>query len=164
MNSPTPSPRNQIPAIYTDIDEEFSISLNSPTSPQPEDVPSLRVSGPPHTPISPTTPRKQSSKSKTTNRAWNESRKLLSHVLDQLERRTLPPSVLDALDTAEREVVILKKHKPQAKAYSQTGPDSDSDNDGEYGFSSDATYDLMMQFKDVLIMAADQGWHIFDDK
>ncbi|KAF8077923.1 hypothetical protein FPV67DRAFT_1403007 [Lyophyllum atratum] len=179
----TPSPRSRIPAIDTNITQDFSFSVDSPSSPTHNDIPSLRVSLSPHaetSPTSPTAPRTQpSQKSKINNRARTESRKLLAHILDQLERRNLPPSISDAFDATEDQVtennlgalletvkdaVKLKKQKQENKPPTQSGTaDADSDDEGEHGFSTDETYDLMIQLKDLLVMSVAQGWHIFDD-
>ena len=42
----------------------------------------------------------------------------------------------------------------------QDGLEHDADNI----FSTDATFELMIQLKDVLIMSVSQGWRIFDER
>ncbi|GLB34930.1 putative response to drug [Lyophyllum shimeji] len=183
MDPSTPSRRSRVPAIDASVAEDFTFAVHSPSSPAHNDIPALRVSIPSNseTPsTSPTTPRtRPSQKFKTSDRARTESRKLLAHVLDQLERRNLPPSIFDAFDRTDDQVtennlgalletvkdaVKLKKQKQDSKSQTQAGTaDDDSDDDGERGYSTDVTYDLMMQLKDLLIMSVAQGWHIFDD-
>ncbi|KAF5380960.1 hypothetical protein D9615_003973 [Tricholomella constricta] len=182
MNLLTPSPRSRIAAIDTTVTEDFSFSIDSPTSPAHTDIPPLRVSISPRaetSPTLPTTSRTQTSLKKTNNRARTESRKLLAHVLDQLERRNLPSSIFDVFGNTEdqaaeknlgalletvKDAVKIKKQKQEGRLQTQAGTvEDDSDDDGEHGFSTDATYDLMLQLKDVLIMSVDQGWYIFDE-
>lgn len=55
-----------------------------------------------------------------------------------------------------------KRRDPKPNTQAATVED-DSDDDGERVFSTDPTYDLMTQLKDVLIMSVAQGWQIFDD-
>uniref|UniRef100_A0A8H8CNC3 Phorbol-ester/DAG-type domain-containing protein n=1 Tax=Psilocybe cubensis TaxID=181762 RepID=A0A8H8CNC3_PSICU len=115
----------------------------------------------------------------TNNRALNESRKLLSHVLIQLANRTKPESIVDTLtnavnDPTERGFGALAESlkeavklgsKQENRSHKRSGnvvDDSDSENDST--FTTDNTIELMMQLKDVLTMSLSQGWQIFDDR
>ncbi|KAG6890676.1 hypothetical protein C0995_005048 [Termitomyces sp. Mi166 len=178
-NLPTPTSRNNVPAINTNIAHDFDISAAPSTSPSSPLEP-LRI---PRTDISPTSPtaRTQSTVHKVdpTNRARTESRKLLAHVLDQLHRRTLPPGIFDAFNYSEvqrpennlglllrsvKGVVSPKKLRQDDKHQAPTGVgEDDSDEEGERKFSTDATYDLMLQLKDLLRVSMDRNWHILDD-
>lgn len=92
----------------------------------------------------------------------------------------MPPPVFDAFSGPEVESAetnlgalvetvkdaVKSRSKRQGKSRvseSISVPEDNSDDDGEWVFSTDATYDLMLQLKDVLIMSVAQGWHIFDD-
>lgn len=173
-----PSPHPHLPAINT---SDISFSIESPTSaPASSNLPSFRVSLSPNPSSSPQewthTPQKPK-----INRARNESRKLFAHVLGQLERRPMPPPVFDAFSGPEVESAetnlgaLVETVKDAVKSRSKrqerksrvsesiSVPEDNSDDDGEWVFSTDATYDLMLQLKDVLIMSVAQGWHIFDD-
>ncbi|KAG5645225.1 hypothetical protein DXG03_006642 [Asterophora parasitica] len=184
MSQSTLSQHIRIPHTDANSMEDFSFSVESPTSP-PSGIPSLRISISPRldpdpytrSPTSPLSPsRPQPSQKKLNNKARAESRKLLAHVLDQLERRTLPSSIFDACDNAENQAAennldalldsvkgAVRPKKQKAEVKSAGTAEDDSDDDGERGFSTDATYDLMLQLKDVLIMSVDQGWYIFDE-
>ncbi|KAF9533011.1 hypothetical protein CPB83DRAFT_806739 [Crepidotus variabilis] len=112
------------------------------------------------------------------NRARNESRKLLSHVLLQLANRRKPPSVVEALtnasyDPSERGLGALavsfkeavkgmKSEKKPDRANTLQGDDSDEETSDT--FTTDETIDLMLQLEDVLTMSLAQGWMIFDDR
>jgi hypothetical protein len=42
--------------------------------------------------------------------------------------------------------------------------DEDTDDETDRGFTTDITYDLMLQLKNILMMSVAQGWHIFDEE
>jgi hypothetical protein len=117
--------------------------------------------------------------SKPTGRA-HESRKLLAHILGQLDRRPKPPSLFDAFSNVQssssentlgafvetvKENVTLRGMRRDGK---QPAPveamDDDTDDEIDRGFTTDTTYDLMVQLKNVLMMSVAQGWHIFDEE
>lgn len=93
----------------------------------------------------------------------------------------MPPPVFDAfygleVESAEKNLgALVETVKDAVKSRSKrqerksrvsesiSVPEDDSEDDGEWVFSTDATYDLMLQLKDVLIMSVAQGWHIFDE-
>jgi hypothetical protein len=114
------------------------------------------------------------------DRARNEVRKLLSHVLIQLANRPKPPSIVDSItnftrDSSERGIGALAetlkeavkrggKDRKMDKPKPAVGAvEDDSDEDTDAAFTTDVTINLMMQLKDVLTMAIDQGWQIFND-
>ena len=179
MDSPI---RNQVPPIDTTVTaSNFSFSARfSPFDPLPNDIfPSrLITTQPPPAPPSPLLPEF----SKINDKARNESRKLLAHVLGQLERRNLPPPFHDILEYTEtqasghnlevimetvKDAVRLGNKKRDAKHPIQRSwmvdDDSGSVSVEESVFSTEGTYDLLVQLKDVLFMSVAQGWHIFDD-
>jgi hypothetical protein len=93
----------------------------------------------------------------------------------------MPPPVFDAfsgvevessdtnlgalVETVKDAVKARGKRRERKSHVSESIPvaEDDLDDDGDWIFSTDATYDLMLQLKDVLIMSIAQGWHIFDD-
>lgn len=170
------------PHLHAINTSDIGYSLESP--PSSSNLPSFRVSLSPNPSDLPSVSEAWSNtaqKSKINSRAKNESRKLFAHVLGQLERRPMPPPVFDAFVGPEMESsetnlgalvetvkgAVKSKVKRQEKkprvSDSMAAPDDDSDDGGEGVFTTDVTYDLMLQLKDVLIMSAAQGWHIFDD-
>ncbi|KAG1782540.1 hypothetical protein EV702DRAFT_387062 [Suillus placidus] len=107
------------------------------------------------------------------NHAREESKKLVGLLLDQLSSRTRPPPVFDALNVhatpsteaglghiigAVRNVVNPKSHK----RLQSTKEDSDDEGSDYAVFSSETTFDLMVQLKEVLLFSASQGWQLFD--
>ncbi|KAH0583846.1 hypothetical protein H2248_009444 [Termitomyces sp. 'cryptogamus'] len=177
-STPTSRSHVYVPAIDTDITHDSNIPVASSTS-------SCNDISSPQAGIfltSPATLRTQPTAHKVhpTDRARTESRKLFAHVLDQLHRRTLPPGIFDAfnhpevqgpenslgllLQTVKGAVVNPKKIKQDGKRQAPMGiGEDDSDEDGEREFSTDATYDLMLQLKDLLSVSMDRNWHILDD-
>jgi len=105
----------------------------------------------------------------TNLRARNESRKLLSHVLRQLAHRKKPPPIKDTVWNRNNDRNIRGFGMVALKDFVKLVPDkrlgiqSDSDDEENRDFSTDGTFDLMVQLKDVLTMSIAQGWKIFDD-
>ncbi|TFK89146.1 hypothetical protein K466DRAFT_545801 [Polyporus arcularius HHB13444] len=112
------------------------------------------------------------------NRARNESRKLLSHILSQLQSRPLPPpylstlvygagqndkgsgSVMKSMKGAVKYTGTLRERRTH-QPLPQDG--SDSEDERQEGFSPDITIDLLNQLKDVLTVSNVHGWDIFYD-
>jgi len=181
MDPPTGS-YSQVPPIDTDARaSNFSFSArSSPFDPLPNVTSPSRLiaSQLPPAPPSPLLPELP----KINEKARNESRKLLAHVLGQLERRNLPPPFHDILEYTEsqasshnlevimetvKDAVRLGNKKRDAKHLIQrpwvVDDDLGSVSVEESVFSTEETYDLLVQLKDVLFMSVAQGWHIFDD-
>ncbi|KAI0362213.1 hypothetical protein OH77DRAFT_1416438 [Trametes cingulata] len=112
------------------------------------------------------------------NRARNESRKLLAHILSQLQSRPTPPSLLNTLvygaNQADKGQPSVIKSVKGAVRYTGTlrerrthqlvpQDDTDSDDDHDQGFTTDLTFDLMSQLKDVLVLSIAHKWDIFYD-
>ncbi|TBU65728.1 hypothetical protein BD310DRAFT_803111 [Dichomitus squalens] len=112
------------------------------------------------------------------NRARNESRKLLAHILSQLQGRPVPPSLLSTLVlgsvTNEKGNGSVIKSVKGAVKYTGTLParrthqplpqdDIDSDEEDVEAFSTDITLDLINQLKDVLVLSIAHSWDIFYD-
>jgi hypothetical protein len=111
---------------------------------------------------------------KSTNRR-NESRKLLSHLLDQLRGRPMPPRIHDALFSQQkksttglnglvgtvREAVKLASKDDRQTHLNDTEDVEDTD-DG--AFSTDSSFELMLQLKDILSVSILQGWQIFEER
>lgn len=115
------------------------------------------------------------------SKALNESRKLLAHLLGQLQCRPLPPPVFDAFKDISRNlndtkladvvqtvkaVVRLQggKRDARAAAPSLQRDNSDEEDEVEKTFTTDATFSLMTQLKDVLLISRLQNWQIFHDR
>ncbi|OAX44683.1 hypothetical protein K503DRAFT_196614 [Rhizopogon vinicolor AM-OR11-026] len=110
--------------------------------------------------------------------ASDESRKLVALLLHQLSTRTRPPPVFDALNVhatatvgagfgqimgAVRNVVKQKSHKRGTSVPIPQSIKEDNDDEGHDSvFSSETTFDLMVQLKEVLLFSASQGWKVFE--
>ncbi|KAH9856975.1 hypothetical protein C2E23DRAFT_892456 [Lenzites betulinus] len=112
------------------------------------------------------------------NRARNESRKLLAHILSQLQNRPVPPSLLNSLVNgqirSEKGIGSVMKSVKGAVKYTGTlrerrthqpvpQDDTDSGDEQDEGFITDLTFDLMNQLKDVLVLSIAHKWDIFYD-
>lgn len=112
-------------------------------------------------------------------KAEHESRKLLSHILTQLSKRRHAPSLWDSF-TKENTGIKLEKRfelfrtgKPKGQpmrkdnqSRTESFNESDSEDDRELSgaaFSTDDTFDLMGQLREVLWISKLQGWSIFVD-
>ncbi|KAH9946036.1 uncharacterized protein BXZ73DRAFT_86240 [Epithele typhae] len=110
--------------------------------------------------------------------ARNESRKLLAHILSQLQIRPVPPSYLSTLATGQpqnekgggsmfKSVKGAVKYTGQLRGRRthQPVPQEDDDSEDELadGFYTDTTVDLMNQLKDVLMLSIAHNWDIFYD-
>lgn len=155
-----------------DLSEDVSLS---PKTPQSQAALAFRVSTSPLDKQAPGISRSQPSQKTSKNRVRDESRKLISHVLLQLQNRALPPPVFDAATTpwnnpsnkgvAEAVKGAVKLGIGQAKVQAQFLPgEEDEEEDRDRVFSTDSTLELMTQLKDVLIISIAQGWLIFDDE
>lgn len=109
-------------------------------------------------------------------KAKNESRKLVAHLLDQLQRRELPTSSDNTGDQPKGGIgigavvksvknVVSTKDAVEGRRPSITQADNEDDElDGEEAdFYTDATFDLMSQLKDIFLVASAQGWDLFSD-
>lgn len=154
---------------YPSQDLRFSLDATSPFTPvssQVPDVPSFRLSVSTNNRVA-QDELPGNSKPPATNRARDEGRKLLAHVLTQLRNRTMPPSVPDVVSTFTEENKHGWNFKEAVKAQigrldrGQFG--SEDSDDEEQGYSTDATFKLMIQLQEILVMSLEQRWDIFDD-
>ena len=112
------------------------------------------------------------------SRARNESRKLLAHILSQLQIRPTPPSLLSTLVSGsgrnEKGGSVIRSVKGAVK-YTGTlrerrthqpvsQDDEDSEDETVDGFNTDVTVDLLHQLKDVLTLSIAHSWDIFYDR
>ena len=114
------------------------------------------------------------------SRAKSESRKLLVHLLYQLLNRRRPPPIAQTLGESGddlvqgrvgplsgfiREVTSIQK---TASKSSFRGAESDeregSDTEQDDIFSTEATFELMTQLQDLLVMSKSMGWQLFDEE
>ncbi|KAL5490495.1 hypothetical protein ACEPAI_5328 [Sanghuangporus weigelae] len=140
---------------------QFASSLISPSN----EKPSVDVSG-----IS----NLNSNSSIKPDKALQETRKLLGHILHELQNRPRPPSAWDAFHPsygAQRTRSLPLNFKSGLKLRpghaSRSGSlslvDSDSDDEVDATFSPDLTYELLSKLRDVLVIAKLKNWQIFDD-
>ncbi|KAF8628411.1 hypothetical protein AX15_003933 [Amanita polypyramis BW_CC] len=115
--------------------------------------------------------------SKANKKARIESMKLLAHVLVQLQTRHMPPTVYDSFGDKKNTtsgssigvMVDTMKDAIKRKGASVVGSpsqivDDDSDEDTRLVYSTDDTYELLIQLRNVLLLSVAQGWQIFDDE
>ena len=98
----------------------------------------------------------------------NQSWRLLLHALRQLAHRKKPPPAKDMVwngndGTTVRGFGGTVKDFVKLMPDKRVGIQNDSDDEESRDFSTDETYDLMIQLEDVLTMSIAQGWRIFDD-
>lgn len=109
------------------------------------------------------------------DKARQETRKLLSHILNELRNRPRPPPAWATLSYATG-TEAPQSSGGRRQVYGPTsfgGPgtrtrltaSSDSDSDGESSmtFSPGITFDFLNKLRDVLILAKLKDWRIFDD-
>lgn len=137
-------------------------------------LPSLRIS------TSPTSASSHFSDGVSSNKkkAPGELRKLLAHLLSRLGARPQAPSLYDELKAdsarygshglgvvvqAVRSAVRFKagRELSVAQGTDRLG-EEDSAVENELGFSTDVTYDYMVQLRDVLILSDRHGWQILE--
>ncbi|EAU88627.2 hypothetical protein CC1G_12019 [Coprinopsis cinerea okayama7 len=121
---------------------------------------------------------KPQQKQNTNAKANNELRKLLTHVLTQLVNRRKPPAISDTVkeigkDATEhgvasftdvfKDVAKIGKAIRRAPPRPVTAADEDEEEEDPQSFSTEATFDLLLQLKDLLSMSLSQGWHIFEE-
>lgn len=113
-------------------------------------------------------------------KAEHESRKLLAHILGQLDRRRHAPSLWDSFtkentgEKSEKRFELFRTGKPRGRqtrkdntSRTESLDESDSEDDREFSgaaFSTDDTFDLICQLKEVLWISKLQGWSIFVDR
>jgi hypothetical protein len=134
-----------------------------------------------NTPLSPSDERPSMDSGRSPSKGNKKARstgsgKLLSHVLVQLQTRPMPPTVYDsytdAKDTARGSSIVdtvkdamKSKSSIAVRSSSQTSTtEDDSDDDIGLVYSTDNTYELMFQLRNVLLVSDSQGWRIFDDE
>lgn len=185
-------PRLQINTEDTSYtDARFNVEITSPPAVRPGGgqigpprLPALQIPTSPQadkTPPSPSGFFSTNASVPNNSKALNESRKLLAHLLGQLQNRVMPPPVFDAFrdinsnstDKGLADVVQTVKAAVKFKggkrgdgiqltASQRTGDDSDEEVTEET-FTTDATFSLMTQLKDVLLISRLQNWQIFHD-
>lgn len=163
--------RHNLPRIETDNSEHpsqeyhFSLDTTSPFTPTGSQTPGVpfRLSistndgGTPNESPKPIKPV-------STDRARDEGRKLLAHVLTQLRNRAMPPSVSDAIGAFHHEINHSWNFKDAMKTQIsklQHQGDGNSDDESQ-DYSTESTFDLMVQLQEILVMSLQQRWDIFD--
>lgn len=124
---------------------------------------------------SPSTHLAKLASSHNTFHAEDESRKLLSLLLDQLQNRPKPPSIFEQFGSQSNDIGrssigrILEAVKGSSRlqqdgfhALPSGHGDSDDEDSNTHTFSTDTTFELMVQLMEVLLFSASQGWKIFE--
>jgi hypothetical protein len=138
-------------------------------------LPSLRISTT-HTPVFP--PGPLSAGGSNRNKAPGEPRNLLAHLLSRLLARPQAPSVYDELRSASarkdphrlgvvvetvRSAVRLRGARElSTPQITERIAEDDGTLENEQGFSTDVTYDYMVQLRDILILSDKLDWRILD--
>jgi hypothetical protein len=132
-------------------------------------VPSVLVSN--H--LSDTEPQAPSLYHIPSNARARESRKLLSHVLERLQNRELPPPAYTDIAPAHDDLIqnfILDRRRVATRNRSDNKvlvtaalPDDEDDQADDGSFSTDSTYELMLQLRDVLRIFSLQGWSLSEE-
>lgn len=154
--------------------EKPGLRLNiSPGPSSSPGTPSLRIITSPTTvapPVSPFTEKLFSA-----NKTQSELQKLLAHLLSRLKSREQPPSVYEGLRKTSarkssltfgavvetvRSAVRFKSAGRDFDGPSSSRIEEDIDVDNEQDFSTDSTFDMLTQLRDLLILAQKQGQHI----
>lgn len=159
-------------------DDQYAMwETEPPLSRRPPTLPAFRLSLSPSAEVPSNVLPPQISNSNS--RARSESRKLLSHVLTQLSNRRKPPPIsqvvsnagrsggdsgLDFLVESLRDAVRIKSLEQNSGIDKESALQDGLEHDADNMFSTDATFELMVQLKDVLIMSVSQGWRIFDER
>jgi hypothetical protein len=158
-------------------DDQYAMLETDPPLSHRPPLPAFRLSLSPsaEVPSNPLPPQISNSNS----RARSESRKLLSHVLTQLSNRRKPSPIsqvisnagrsggdsgLDSLVESLKDAVRIKSLGQNPGSDRQSALQDGLERDADNIFSTDATFELMVQLKDVLIMSVSQGWRIFDER
>ena len=100
--------------------------------------------------------------------------KCLAHILIQLQKRPMPPPVFDEFKPSgevgsEKGLgAIVETVKGAVKSRNgkwepPTLSGEEEEEDSADVFTTDATYDLMSQLKEVLVISTARGWEIFHD-
>lgn len=164
------------------LDTNFTLNVYGDPSQSPRLPPSNAISieqlSP--TPRTPLTPFNIDPPIPNVNsRARNESRKLLSHVLLQLADRKKPEPIIDsiasvthnsaddglgALSESLRDAFRMGSRQEARSERRSAVSQDDSDDENADVFTTDETYDLMLQLLNVLTMSVAQGWHIFNER
>lgn len=107
-------------------------------------------------------------------KALEESRKLLSHILNELANRPRAPSVWSEFKNGHQDSKkggsSIARHGSGDKAFKakemamRTFSLPDSEDEDELLFSPDIAYDLLSKLRDILLIAHTHNWHIFDDR
>ncbi|KIJ44065.1 hypothetical protein M422DRAFT_252558, partial [Sphaerobolus stellatus SS14] len=153
----------------------LNVSEKSPGRLSPV-IPSFRItSSPAAPPEAPSRLPSANEKFHSVNKIQAELQKLLAHVLSRLKGRSKPPSVYERLRTETirkhpltlgavvetvRNAVRFKQVLDRPEVPPGRGTNDDDIDDNEQEFSTDETYDLLTQLRDLLVLAQKQGCEI----
>jgi hypothetical protein len=179
------------PAVNLHIDTSSSLNTNAPRvsiEPRSPRTPSLLPSEKSQSPLSPRTPslpgphspdpeKSPSSRNhfgrSNSHKGKLESRKLLAHLLSQLQHRKIPPSIFEIFRTGPSASLasslgsVVQTVRSAVKlnhGRSEMPLVEDEDDEDVSGYKTDATLDLLNQLRHVLLVSIEKGWQIFYDR
>ncbi|KAM6500500.1 hypothetical protein JOM56_003514 [Amanita muscaria] len=118
------------------------------------------------------------SSSKIDKKSRNGTRKLLLHVLAQLQVRPRPPTIYESATSLVESArgpntgIVIDSVKDLfgragssvVRTQSQsTAVEDDLDDEPRLVYSTDDTYELMLQIRDIFVVCKDRNWPLFDD-
>ena len=111
------------------------------------------------------------------NKALEESRKLLSHILNELANRPRPPPIWADFKVSTFEnkkggstKSSFSKHtsdrtiRPKEMVMRTLSLPLDSEEEEDASFSPDTAYDLLSRLREVLLIAHLRNWQLFDSR
>ena len=125
---------------------------------------SMRLSPGEKTDIPNDGPRRSfSSKTDPQDRAQQETRKLLNHIMLELENRPHPPSIWSTCKAGlEGQRAGMKRPEKTQTSRFISGGDSESDDETKSSFSPQTTFALLHRLRELLIFSLKSSWSIFD--
>lgn len=107
--------------------------------------------------------RSFSSKADPKDRAQRETRKLLMHIMLELENRPRPPSIWQTCKAGleGQRAGTRRPEKTQGSRFIPGG-DSESEDETKSSFSPQTTFALLHRLRELLIFSLKSSWFIFD--
>lgn len=68
------------------------------------------------------------------------------------------------METVKENLNSSSKRRDAKQSVQVDPTDDDTDDELNRVFTTDTTYDLMVQLKNLLMMSVAEGWHIFDEE
>lgn len=108
--------------------------------------------------------RSFSEKENLQDRALAETRKLLNHIMLELENRPRPPSLWSACKTGieAQRAQTKRPEKAQSSRPFISGSDSESEDDSKSTFSPQTTFALLDRLRNLLLVSVAKSWPILE--